>query len=336
MAEPTSAAERGALRQDWPVPRQELAGTRGGALAWLEFQLVRTLVGGLARLPAPLRRALVGALARLARRLDRRRTRAAEVFLRQALGPELPREELARRTLQAWRHLFEMTLDAERFRLSVPPERVRERFEVELAPEVRELLARREGCVLVTAHVGDWEIGSAILPWLGFDPLYSIAKPPKNRYLAAHLQRLREARGIRLLPRRGAMQFAPAVVRAGGTLAMLLDQRGRVKPVLAPFFGRPARCDRSASVLLRRLKVPLVFAAGYRAGADLRWRFVATRVVRPAEVAGASPEEIATLVNRELEQLILVAPEQYFWLHERWRGAEQEAGIQEEAREAES
>lgn len=336
MAEPTTLAAPGGLRQDWPVPRQEVAGTRGGALAWLEFQLVRGLLGALASLPDAPRGALVGALARLARRVDRRHTRAAEGFLPIALGRELDPRERAQRTLQAWRHLFEMTLDAERFRRRVPLERVREHFEVELAPQVRALLERRAGCVLITAHVGDWEVGSAILPWLGFDPLYSIAKPPKNRYLAAYLQELREARGIRLLPRRGAMQHAPAVVRAGGTLAMLLDQRARVKPVLAPFFGRPARCDRSASVLLRRLRVPLVFAACYRTARPLHWRFVATRVVEPAEVAGAGPEEVAALVNRELEKLILAAPEQYFWLHERWRGAEEPSGIQEEAADSES
>lgn len=333
MPEPQASVLPGALRQDWPVPRQEVIGTRGGALAWIECQFVRGLVGGLARLPRAPRGVLVGLCARLARALDRKHTRAAEAYLRQALGPELSREELARRTLQAWRHLFEITLDSELFERRIRPERVREHFEVELCPEARELLARHEGCVLVSAHVGDWEVGTAVMPWLGFDPLYSISKPPKNRWLSVHVQRMREARGMRLLPRRGAMQFAPAVVRAGGTLAMMLDQRARVKPVLAPFFGRPARCDRSASVLLRRLRAPLVFAACYRTGEPLRWRFVATRVVRPEEVAGASPAQIAALVNRELERLILAAPEQYFWLHDRWRGADEPAGIEEEARE---
>src|SRR5258708_7641188 len=82
--------------------------------------------------------------------------------------------------------------------------------------------------------------------------------------LARGAPRLRESRGMRLIPRRGALEFVPAIVRAGGTVALLLDQRARVKPVLAPFFGREAKCDRSASVLVRRLRAPLVFAACYR------------------------------------------------------------------------
>jgi KDO2-lipid IV(A) lauroyltransferase len=314
-----SSALPGGLRQDWPVPRQEVLGKRGGALAWIECQLVRGIVGGAARLPAGPRRLLVGALARLARRVDRRHTRAAEEYLRQALGRDLPPAELASRVLQAWKHLFEVTLDAEVFEQRVPAHEVRAHFEVELCPEARALLARKEGCVLVSAHVGDWECGPAILPWLGFDPLYTISKPPKNRWLSVHAQRVRESRGMRLVPRRGAMEFVPAIVRAGGTVAMLLDQRARVKPVLAPFFGRLAPCDRSASVLLRRLGAPLVFAACYRTDVPFHFRFVVPRVVRPEEMRGKSAEEVAALVNSELEKLILAAPEQYFWLHDRWR-----------------
>jgi Kdo2-lipid IVA lauroyltransferase/acyltransferase len=309
----------GGLRQDWPVPRQQVLGQRGGALAWLECQLVLGLVGAAARLPAGMRRVLVGGLARLARIVDRSHTRAAEEYLRQVLGAQLAPAELDARVLQAWKHLFEITLDAFVFERRVPASDVRAHFAVELCPEARALLERKEGCVVISAHVGDWESGPAILPWLGFDPLYAISKPPKNRWLSVHAQRVRESRGMRLVPRRGAMEFAPAVVRAGGTLVMLLDQRARKKPVLAPFFGREAQCDRSASVLLRRLRAPLVFAACYRTAVPFQFRLVVPRVVRPEEVSGKSAEEVAALVNSELEKLILAAPEQHFWLHDRWR-----------------
>jgi KDO2-lipid IV(A) lauroyltransferase len=238
----------------------------------------------------------------------------------QAFGRELPRAELQQRVLQAWRHLIEVTLDFEVFERRFDRARAAEQLELDLCPEARELLARREGCVLVSGHMGDWESGAVMLTWAGFGPLYVISKPPKNRWLSLHAQRLRESRGMRLIPRRGAMEFAPVVVRAGGTVAMLLDQRARVKPVLAPFFGRDARCDRSASVLVRRLQAPIVFAACYRTADPLRYRLVVPRVVRPDELRGKSAEDVAALVNVELEKLILAAPEQYFWLHDRWRG----------------
>ena len=303
----------------WPVPPQLVEGKRGGLLAWLECRLVLATMGAVARLPAGLRSALVGLLARAGRRFDRAHSRAAEAFLLQALGRDMPREELARRVLQAWRHLIEVTLDFEIFDRRIDRARAAQHLDLELCAQARELIEKQQGCVLVAGHLGDWETGAALLSSAGFGPVYVISKPPKNRYLARHAQRVRESRGMRLLPRRGAMEFAPAVVRGGGTLAMLLDQRARLKPVLAPFFGRESKCDRSASVLLRRLRVPLVFAACYRTQNPLRYRLVVPRVVQPEEVAGKSAEEVATLVNSELEKLILAAPEQYFWLHDRWR-----------------
>jgi lauroyl/myristoyl acyltransferase len=137
------------------------------------------------------------------------------------------------------------------------------------------------------------------------------------------MQHSREARGLRVLPRRGAMQHAPTIIKAGGTLAMLLDQRARTRPVFAPFFGRLARCDRSAGVLLRRLRAPAVIGACYMEG-PWRWRVHFHDVLHPRDLAGKSPEEIATTINTVLERLIRAAPEQYFWLHDRYREAEPE------------
>ena len=125
---------------------------------------------------------------------------------------------------------------------------------------------------------------------------------------------------MRLLPRRGAMASAPAVVQGGGRLAMLLDQRARKNPLMVPFFGRLARCDRSAAVLLKRLRCPIVFLAVYRTG-DLQWRMQGDSVMHPHEMQGLSNEDITLRVNQALERLIMNEPDQQFWLHDRYRGA---------------
>lgn len=302
------------------VPSQAVVGKRGGWLAWLEFKLVRVLLWTCARLPRALRQVLVGLLARVATRLDRNHSRAAEQYITQALGPRSP-QELRRAVRQAWRHLLELTLDAERFERELPAERYAAQTKVEMCPQAQAIARSGRPCVILSAHVGDWENGVALLPHLGFSPLYAISKPPKNRYLAQHAQALRQSRGIRLLPRRGAMEFVPAVLKGGGSVAMMLDQRARVKPVWAPFFGRLASCDRSAGVLLRRLKAPLVIAAVYREPKAWHYRAVFPVVIEPEELQGASGEEVATRINQELERLILACPQQYFWLHDRYRGA---------------
>lgn len=305
------------LSDAWPVPWQPVWGPDDGWSARAAHRLLRAVLALATRLPEPWLAPLLGALARVARRVDRRHAAAARAFLRQAVGP-LEGAELERRVLQAYRHFFGVVLDAERFSRRVPPQRVAEHFEVVWTDDARRALAAGKGCVLVTAHVGNWELGTAVAPWLGFDPLYAVAKPPKNRRISQEVQRSREERGVRLLPRRGAMQDAGTVLRAGGHLAMLLDQRARKRPVLAPFFGRPARCDRSAGVLLRRLGAPLVFVAVPRIG-PLRYRFEFVEVLWPEDLAGLDPVAIATRVNGVLERMIRAWPDQYFWLHDRYR-----------------
>jgi KDO2-lipid IV(A) lauroyltransferase len=304
----------------WPAPRRAVLGKRGGALAWIECAIARGALGGLARVPLPLRRPIVALLARLAKAVDRRRSQAARVFLRQALGQDLAGRALERRVLDAWLHLFRITLDAEVLHKHVDFKELGRHVEMELCPDVRRILASKTGSILATPHVGDWETGSAALAWLGFDPFYAVAKPPKNRWLSVHVHRVRERRGVRMLPRRGAMKDAPAIVRGGGMIGLLLDQRAHQRPLLVPFFGRKARCDRSAAVLMKRLKAPVVVGACYLTGVPWRWRVHLPVVLWPEELEGKSVEDVTARLNQEFEKLILAAPEQYFWLHDRYRG----------------
>ena len=296
-------------------------GARGGVAAWLEYAVTRLALGGASRLPRAVKGASTGWLARLAARLDRRHSEAARRFLIQALGDSIPDAELDRRIVQAYRHLFHISLDAEAFERRVLGERLLEHYRVEEAPGLREVIEAGRGGIVITPHVGDWEAGSAILPHLGMAPTYAVARPPKNRYLSGHLLRVRERRGLTVMPRRGGMTQAARILESGGWIAMLLDQRPSGKHVLAPFFGRLAPCERSAAVLIRRMRVPVVFSACYLTEIPFRYDLCFARVVPPEELGSLSVEEITALINTEMEQLILRRPEQYFWLHDRYRDA---------------
>lgn len=296
-------------------------GARGGVAAWLEYAVTRIALGGTSRLPRGVQRALTGGLARLATRFDRRHTEAARRFLSQALGESTPDAELDRRIVLAYRHLFQISLDAEAFESEVLGARLLEHYEVEEAPGVREAIDAGRGGIVISPHVGDWEAGSATMPHFGMTPAYAVARPPKNRYLSAHLLRIRERRGLTVMPRRGGMAQAARILESGGWIAMLLDQRPSGKHVLAPFFGRLAPCERSAAVLIRRMRVPVVFCACYLTERPFRYDLCFPRVVPPEELASLSVGEVTALINAEMEQLILRRPEQYFWLHDRYRDA---------------
>ncbi len=313
------------LRQDWPVPRQDALGERGGAMAWLEYAAGRGALSTLSRFSEGPREAFIEGFARLARRVDRSHSNAARDFLRTAYGAAIEPVELEARVLSAWRHFLRVTIESSGFAHRVDYANLGAHLDgVDLHPDAEKLRAEKKGAIFVTAHLGDWEAGSAALAYIGFDPFYAVVKAPKNRPLSAHLQRLREARGLRSLPRRGAMQHASQILRGGGYLGMVLDQRARLRPVLAPFFGRLACCDRSAGVLMKRLRTPVLVGFCYRTAA-WRWRVHVPTVIHPDELAGVDPDAIVARLNREFETRIRAMSDQYMWIHDRYRGASREA-----------
>ncbi len=303
--------------EPWPVPWQPVHGPEKGLLRRFEAFLLRATLACATRLGDGLLERFYALLARVAVHVDRRHTAAARTFLVQALG-ELPERELSERVRASYRHLFRVVVDSERL-LRVPAERLLEHFEVRWTDDARRWAAWEGGRVSVSAHIGQWEASSVLLPLLGVGPVYAVAKPAKNFYVSRDMQASRERRGMRVLPRRGAMQDAPRVLEAGGTIGLLLDQRARKKPVLAPFFGRPARCDRSSAVLLRRWKVPVAIFACYLREKPLTYVLEFHDVIWPAEIEGEAPEAIVGRVNRAMEASILRHPEQYFWLHDRYK-----------------
>ena len=307
-----------AEKTEWPIPWTPVEGRRGGFGAWGEYLALRAATWTASLLPEFLLRPFIGGLARLARRVDRSHRTVAREFISQALGGNLSQEELDMRVLQAYRHLIGITIRAEGWDRNVDMSKWREQCTLEMSPEFEAL--RGQGSILICPHLGDWEAALSFLPALGFGPVYGIARPPKNLPLSRHLQRTRERRGVRILPRRGGIQHASQVVGAGGVMCMLIDQRAQDRGVLIPFFGRPAMCDRSAGVLLKRLKVPIAVGAVFLGDKPYHYRLHCQTVLQPSEFAGNSVEEIIQRINIELEGLILQAPEQYFWLHDRYRG----------------
>lgn len=334
-APPNDGVDRYTARDDvvigsniggWPVEVDPFRDERFRSLAHrLQYWALRAAQGGALALPGPLREGVVRGVAALGRTFDGRHTEAARRFIGAAL-PDASPGEVERLVRESWRHLMRVALVSEGVDRHVKGKRLADHYEVHMHPDVARVLEEKRGSLLITGHMGHWEASCPGVTALGFTPVYAIGKAPRNDFVAQHIQRMREGQGMRLISRYGAMQAVPQAVRAGASVGMLMDHRPRQKPIIAPFFGRPAGCDRSAGVLIRRVGAPLVFYGCYGIPGDdplKSWRFELrfTRVIFPEDLAGLGPAEIATRVNQELERLLLHRPGQVFWLHDRFKGA---------------
>jgi len=307
--------------ESWPIDWEPVEGDRGGPIAHLETLFVRGTLAAIARLPWGAQHALVRAFARLAKAVDRRHTNQARGFIETAFGAEIPRARREALVLGAYETLLRNAVEGACFERAVPAASRREHFSTQISSEAQRVIDSKTGALMLTAHIGSWELLPMVVAELGFRPVYAVARPPRNRPLSQYIQRVRESRDVRLLARHGAASSIPKVIAAHGYVGLLVDQRARRKTILAPFFGRPAHCERAVVVFARRLGVPVVFAACYRTPEPWRYQVEFPCILWPDALSRLSSDEITARINAELERMIRRHPEQYFWLHDRYRAA---------------
>jgi len=184
---------------------------------------------------------------------------------------------------------------------------------------VRMLLGKRP-VVMLTAHFGNFEVNGYVAGLLGF-PSYSIARPLDNPLVDQFLQKFRAQTGQIILPKQGSAGDVSAVLESGGMLAMLGDQYAGPKGCWVEFFGRPASCHKATALFSLTSGAPMIVTyARRRNGQPMQFElgfhsfYDPTSPDAPRDVRG-----ITQWYSNELEQIIRRDPEQYWWVHRRWK-----------------
>ena len=268
-------------------------------------------------LPEPLAYGLAGTLGRLFLRFAPRRRALALTMLRRAF-PGRADAELLAIARRATGNLFQVGVDLVRATRWIRSGRLRERIDFGDAPAI---LEREPGGVLgLTGHLGSWEIAGLSVATLGRET-HAIAREFKNPLIQRFLVRSRSAIGLNVHPRRGGIRAVAFALRRGHVCLQVVDQNQRLRGVFVPFFGELASTERSAARLALRMKAPIYVGAAVRSGRGFRFRVVLGEriAITPTGDVDADVAAVMTQVNRALERLILAWPEQYLWIHDRYR-----------------
>ena len=244
-----------------------------------------------------------------------------EVVERQvrAAFPTLPAEEVQRIARASYANLGRTTAETALLPL-YDRERIIDMFEeVEGWSIVEERLARGKGLILVSGHLGNWEIGGAYLAARGI-PMQAVARYMENPLFDGYLTRTRERIGMRMVHDDEAVRRVPRSLREGNAVAFLVDQGAvGLASTWVPFFKRLAKTPRGPAVFALRLGAPVVFGAAIRQPSG---RFRLTFEPIDSTSTGnleADVERIVTDYTATLERWVRRAPEQYFWQHRRWK-----------------
>jgi KDO2-lipid IV(A) lauroyltransferase len=170
--------------------------------------------------------------------------------------------------------------------------------------------------ILVTGHFGNYEAVRAALVARGYD-IGGLYRDMKNPYFNAHYVKTMEAFGGPVFPqgRRGTAGFVRHL-RDGGQLVLLFDQHVQHAPIL-DFIGEPARTAVSAAELALRYDALLIPFYAIRQEDGLSFD-----CVLEAPVAHTDAEKMTQTLNDSLSARVEAHPEQWFWVHRRWRSWE--------------
>ncbi len=199
---------------------------------------------------------------------------------------------------------------------SMPLDQARTHIEFENADAVNRELRNGHPVVLILSHIGNWELQAQLLPAeIGYVRNSTVFQPLKNRYIDQHVRALRGRAGVELFDRSQGFQKAIELLRGGGAIGILSDQHAGDQGLWVPFFGKLASTTSLPALLAKRTGAALVGTAVYTEGPG-RWKFSFTDRINTAD---DSVEALTAKANDLIAEQIRRAPEDGFWLHNRWK-----------------
>ena len=177
----------------------------------------------------------------------------------------------------------------------------------------------KDPVVWVAMHFGFWEFtpGAAAR---GGKPVLTVNRTLRNPLLEGMVDELRTAMGSETVPKGRAARELLATLKRGEPIGLLVDQHAGSKGIWVPFFGRPASTVSTPARLALRFDAPIRPLVLVRNGL-LRYELRILEDIAPEGTA----EELTAKMNRAFEDVIREKPEQWLWIHKRWKGGRSQA-----------
>ena len=181
-------------------------------------------------------------------------------------------------------------------------------------------LDKNKGLIIVSAHIGNWELGLQYAACYLQQPIVGVAKKIRLQPLNRWVHRLRTRFGNKIIYKKGALPEMRQVLRRGGIVVLLVDQSRRSEGVDVTFLGRKVTATPAAAFLAIRCHSPVlpIFCVRESNGQ------LAIHINSPLnfERTGdlhADIQSSTQIITDEVERAVRKYPDQWLWLHKRWK-----------------
>jgi len=152
--------------------------------------------------------------------------------------PEKSEREIRRMRIRMFRNFAKYLVDFFRFsKLDI--NYIKRNIKVENIHYIDEALSKGKGAIIVSAHLGNWELGGVVVALLGY-PFWIVALPHKYRKVNDFFNFQRGSKGINVIPLGRAARQSLDILKKNRVLALAGDRDFSGKGIVSDFFGRPA------------------------------------------------------------------------------------------------
>jgi KDO2-lipid IV(A) lauroyltransferase len=279
----------------------------------LEYWLALAVVESLARTPLPLANLLASGYAGLLDLALPRLRRTAMRNLAMAL-PDLDRRTHRRIADGVFRSIARLLVTLARFPW-IDRSNVGHWIRYEGYEHFEQARKYGRGVLFATAHLGNWEL-SAFAHALMAAPMYVVVRPLDNPSIDALVERRRMLSGNRLVGKRDSARSILKALRENEAVGILVDQNASLEEgTFVDFFGVPACAGIGFAKLAAHSGAAVI--PGFALWLENERKYV-LRFYPPVEITGDAERDTREL-HRQLEAVIREYPDQWLWIHRRWK-----------------
>lgn len=288
-----------------------------GVLQGEKTRTTRAIILVFKTIPLPLRRLLFKGLFLLFYHFSPRQRMIALYNLKNSY-PEKSIWELKRIARGVYRNIGLTAADF--FEIPyISPSNLHEWVEFEGLENLEKAKAQGKGVLSIVAHFGNWELMTAAVP-LASGPMYIIYRPLDSQVIEDMVAWVRTHKGNFLIPKQGATKVVRRLLKEGKVMGILNDQNvSASEGIFVDFFNRPACTSPGTAYMALRTGAPVVAGYLFRKE-DGRYKFV----IEPVEIICTGDFERDLVANTQkftaiVEDFIRKHPDQWFWIHQRWK-----------------
>ena len=259
--------------------------------------------------------------------LPRKLTRfaVARDNVRKAFGGRFSEAEIDLLVYRMWVHLFRTVAEIVQSTRKLHLHSYRQSIQYGDFTWTNDAVCSGRSVLVLGGHFGNWEIGPTLFGIWGFS-MGIVARKMDNPYLHEWFRNYRELTGHRLMLKNCDFDSMTALLAKGGNIGLLCDQDAGPRGLFVDFFGTPASTYKSIALLALEYDALIIVGYSIRLPDDFessgwsRFEVGCEALIDPRATTSNDPvREITQQYTSALERAVCRAPEQYFWVHRRWK-----------------